>query len=144
MTAPTEAELAEALRGVDLFAGVSDPSLLTLAAQMRVFDYGPGEQVVEEDTGYGHGRMYVILRGTARVEVEGRAVAGIGPGDYFGEISLLDNKPRSATVIATSNMTLAGLASWNLHATLMEEPQIAINMLEGLATRLRLANEHTR
>jgi CRP/FNR family cyclic AMP-dependent transcriptional regulator len=88
--------------------------------------------------------MYVILRGTARVEVEGRAVAGIGPGDYFGEISLLDNKPRSATVIATSNLTVAGLASWNLHATLLEEPQIAINMLEGLAARLRVANEHVR
>ena len=141
---PTESELAEAIRGVDLFAGVSQDALLTLAAQMRVFEFQPGEQVVEEDTGYGHGRMYVILRGTARVEVDGTPVAGYGPGDYFGEISLLDNKPRSATVIATSSLTVAGLASWNLHATLLEEPQIAINMLEGLAARLRSANEHVR
>jgi CRP-like cAMP-binding protein len=142
--APNETELAEALRGVDLFAGLSEESLHTLAAQMRVFDYHPGEQVVEEDTGYGHGRLYVILRGTARVEVEGTPVAGYGPGDYFGEISLLDNKPRSATVIATSNLTVAGLASWNLHAVLLEEPQIAINMLEGMAARLRSANAHFR
>ena len=103
-----------------------------------------GVEEDEEDTGYGHGRMYVILTGTAKVEVDGRAVAGFGPGDHFGEISLLDNKPRSATIIATSNLAVAGPASWNLHATLMEEPQIAINMLEGLAARLWSANEHVR
>jgi CRP/FNR family cyclic AMP-dependent transcriptional regulator len=141
---PTETELAEALRGVDLFAGIPEDSLTNLAAQMRTFEYKPGEHIVEEDTGHGLGRMYVVLRGMARAEVDGTPVAAYGPGDHFGEMSLLDNKPRSATVIAASDLTVAGLASWNLHATLLEEPQIAINMLEALATRLRAANEQHR
>jgi CRP/FNR family cyclic AMP-dependent transcriptional regulator len=135
-------ELAAALRGVDLFADLPESSLADLASQMRVSRFADGDRVIVEDTGGSMGRMFVVLRGTARAEHDGTTVATYGPGDHFGEMSLLDGKPRSATVVATSELTAATLASWNLRAALVEEPTIALHLIEALAARLRAANEH--
>ena len=132
--------LTETLRSVELFSAVPTKSLRVIAGDMQVFTYPAGEAVVEEDSGGRAGRMFVVLEGTATAAVAGSEIAVYGPGDYFGEMSLLDGKPRSATVVATTDLTVAGLASWNLRATLKEEPSVAQHLIEVLAGRLRAAN----
>lgn len=133
-------ELTEALRNVDLFAGVSDDHRAALAGQMRTFAYQPGDVVIEQEHEGAMGRMYVILDGEAEATVGGTSVAQLGPGDHFGEMSLLDNEPRSATIRAVTPLRVAGLASWNLRSIIVEQPEVALNIIEVLARRLRAAN----
>lgn len=134
------ADLTEALRHVDLFDGLSDRQRTALAGQMRTFAYEPGDLVIEQEHEGTMGRMYVILDGEAEATVGGTPVAQLGPGDHFGEMSLLDNKPRSATVRATTRLSVAGLSSWNLRSIVEEHPEVALNIIEVLARRLRAAN----
>jgi CRP-like cAMP-binding protein len=129
-----------AIGRLELFAGLPQKSLKLIAQQMNEHQIPAGEVVLAEDTGGSFGRMYVVLEGTARAEVDGELVAEYGSGDHFGEMSLLDGEPRSATVIATTDLRLAGLASWHLRAILMEEPAVAVHLIEVLARRLRQAN----
>jgi CRP-like cAMP-binding protein len=84
--------------------------------------------------------MFIVLDGTADADVDGNVVASYGPGDYFGEMSVLDGGPRSATVTATSALTLAGLAAFNLRGVVVDEPSIAMHLIEVLTRRLRAAN----
>lgn len=137
----TEADWVKVLAGIDLFAGLPEKALKRIARQVKEISFPEGATVLEEDTeGGGMGRMYVVLGGTAKATVEGHEVGTYGPGDHFGEMALLDGGPRSATIVATSQLELAGLASWNLKPILMEEPSIAIHLIEVLAGRLREAN----
>lgn len=130
----------EALRKVELFADLPNDALSRLANELKEYRYGSGEVVVKQGEGGQLGRMFVVLEGVARVDVEGTTVGEYGPGDEFGEMSLLDGAPRSASVVAVSDLVLAGLASWNLRAVILEEPTIALHLLEVMARRLRTAN----
>ena len=136
----TEADWVAVLGGVELFAGLPEKALRRIARQVKEMHFAAGSVILEEDSGGGFGRMYVVLEGSAKAEVDGTPVGEYRPGDHFGEMSLLDGGPRSATVTAISDLSLAGLASWNLRPILMEEPSIAIHLIEVLAQRLREAN----
>ncbi len=132
--------LVAALRSVELFHGIPEATLQTIAAQLRLSDLAEGEVVLAQESGGGMGRMYIVISGTAVAEVDDRTIAAYGPGDHFGEMSLLDGRPRSATIRATSPLRLAGLASWNLRAIVKEQPSVAMAIIETLAGRLREAN----
>ena len=136
----TEADWVAVLGGIELFVGLPEKALRRIARQVKEMRFAAGSVILEEDSEGGLGRMYVVLEGSARAEVDGAPVSEYGPGDHFGEMSLLDGGPRSATVTAISDVSLAGLASWNLRPILMEEPSIAIHLIEVLAKRLRAAN----
>jgi CRP-like cAMP-binding protein len=136
----TETDWVAVLGGIELFAGLPEKALRRIARQVKEMRFAGGSVILEEDSEGGLGRMYVVLEGSARAEVDGTPVGEYGPGDHFGEMSLLDGGPRSATVTAISDVSLAGLASWNLRPILMEEPSIAIHLIEVLARRLREAN----
>jgi CRP/FNR family transcriptional regulator, cyclic AMP receptor protein len=71
-------------------------------------------------------------------------VATIGPGDFFGELSVLDGRPRVAKVIADGPTTCLALASWDFEAILLEEPRVSLAILRGLAGRLRDVTETHR
>jgi CRP/FNR family transcriptional regulator, cyclic AMP receptor protein len=77
------------------------------------------------------------LEGETKVMVGGRTRRRLGPGDFFGEISLLDRGPRMATVVAETPVRTLSLSSWNFRAALKELPSMAIKMLEELAHRIR-------
>jgi CRP-like cAMP-binding protein len=79
----------------------------------------------------------VILDGAARVEKRAQTVAEVGPGSYFGEMALLDGEPRSATVVATEDVTVAVLGVRMFRTLLREFPEIMFEMLAGLAGDLR-------
>ena len=72
--------------------------------------------------------------------VGGRTRRRLGPGSFFGEISLLDRRPRTATVVAETPVRALSLSAWNFRAALKEHPSLAVKMLEELASRVRTAN----
>ena len=71
-------------------------------------------------------------------------IAELGPGDFFGELSVIDQMPRLATVIAVEPSTCLALASWDLIAEIERDPKLALNLLRALALRLRAAREEHR
>jgi CRP-like cAMP-binding protein len=84
--------------------------------------------------------FFLILDGTAAVTVRGRDRAKMGPGDFFGEISLLDNGPRSATVTAVTPIHVMGLTQWVFKRLVESNPTIALKMLKTMAARLRASS----
>lgn len=96
------------------------------------------ELMAEGQPGY---EFMVVLDGSATATREGKHVATFGPGDFFGEISLLDDGPRTATVTATTPMTLAVVGRREFTGLLTEIPEFAHKVMVGLARRLREVDE---
>lgn len=136
-----EDPVAEALSKVGLFGGLDRAALKQIAAQTNSFSFGAGDSVIDADSSGRFGRLYVIASGTAQALIGDEVVGTFGPGDYFGEMSVLDGSPRSASVVATSDLETYGLAAWNMRALLREEPEIALHIIKMLAGRLRAQNE---
>jgi CRP/FNR family transcriptional regulator, cyclic AMP receptor protein len=127
------------LSSVPMFETLSKAHLGRLAALAEEAGYNAGRVIVKKDD---PGRaFYVIVEGTAKVVkgkiVTARGEATLGPGDFFGELSLLDGEPRSATVVAASALTVVRIERTPFRRLLREEPDLAIKLLEGMARRTR-------
>jgi CRP/FNR family transcriptional regulator len=103
----------------------------------------PAEHVIARRGEIGTG-FFVVVAGGARVVRDGETIATVGPGDFFGELSVLDGRPRVAQVIANGPTTCLALATWDFEAVLLEEPRVTLAILRGLATRLRDLTEADR
>jgi CRP/FNR family cyclic AMP-dependent transcriptional regulator len=100
------------LRAIPLFAALDDATLFWVAAFATEFSVPAGKQIIREgDFGY---EVMAIQAGEAEVSRGGRRLATLGPGDYFGEIAVLENTLRTATVVATTPMQLVSLSRWHL------------------------------
>jgi CRP/FNR family cyclic AMP-dependent transcriptional regulator len=133
-------EEIDALRGVPLFASMSDKDLRKILEISKEVTHEPGATVVEQDrSAVG---FHLILRGSAQAEVAGRTAGSMGPGDYFGEISLLDGKPRSATVKATTELVTMAVPAWNFNQLLDKHPEMMRSLVTELCARLRRTEEH--
>jgi CRP/FNR family transcriptional regulator, cyclic AMP receptor protein len=130
-------EIVQALGRTDLFSGLNKKHLASIASQARIVHHQPGKEITEQ--GGGAAGFHLIKDGTASVHVGGRDRPDLGPGDYFGEISMIDGQPRSATVRAETAMTTISIASWSFHPILDEEPDVAKALLKVLCARLRAA-----
>lgn len=131
-------EVSEQLAGVPIFAGCTGRELRLIARAAKEVSHPEGTVLAREgDRGVG---FFLITEGTALVTVGGRTRARLAPGDFFGEISLLDGGPRSATVTATSPVRLLGLTAWVFRSLVEQHPAIALKMLEVVAGRLRRAS----
>jgi CRP-like cAMP-binding protein len=130
-------ELQEMLAAVPLFARLKPRDLQRLAGRMSERRWNEGETVIAEGKG-GIG-FWVIQDGSATVSVRGEIVRSLGPGDHFGEIALLDDGPRTATVTAATDLRCQGLVAWEFGPFVQENPEVAWPMLQTLATRLREA-----
>ena len=131
----------ELLRKVDLFDELSDKELRRLAKSFRESRFTPGETIAAEGkSGVG---FFVIAEGTVRYSVGGEEKGTGGPGDYFGEVALIDDGPRTATVVADGPVTTYGLTSWEFRPLVEENAEIAWELLQKMAKRLRAANEET-
>ena len=127
----------ELLKEVPLFEGCSKKELSLLGDIAEETHYSAGQTICQEgDPGLG---LSLIIDGNARVEIQKRARRRMGPKSFFGDVALLDGGPRSATVIAETDVILLNVPAWSFKALLKEEPQIAVKMLPVLAHRLRSA-----
>ena len=130
----------ELLQRVPLFEDFErgDLQRLSRSFKQRVFD--AGSTVADEGrTGAG---FFVIETGEATVSVRGTEHGKLGPGDYFGEIALIDDGARSATVTADSELRCYGLTSWEFRPLVEGNASIAWKLLETMAKRLRSAQQH--
>jgi CRP/FNR family transcriptional regulator, cyclic AMP receptor protein len=129
----------ERLGNIPLFSGVDAKHLAKLLTLCDEATVEMGRNIVEQGSlGY---ECYVVISGTADVVVDGTVVATLGAGNYFGEMSPIDRQPRSATVTATSEMQLLILGNREFASALQTIPGLSAKLLEGMAARLRDANE---
>jgi CRP-like cAMP-binding protein len=135
--AAADPDPVDVLRSTDLFSSLSRRTLKKVAGQVQVTHHAAGKQITEQGSG-GVG-FHLITKGTATVTAGGRELGRLGPGDYFGEIALIDGKPRSATVTAEEDVTALFLASWVFKPLLNEEPELAVALLQVMCARLRAA-----
>ena len=135
------ADVVELLKRVPLFAGVKNRDLGRLAKVMSERTFAEGEAITTEgESGIG---FFVIEDGNATVTLKGEILRTVGPGEHIGEIALIDEGPRSATVTASTDLRCRGLAAWEFKSFVQEHPEVAWPLLETLASRLRDAEERS-
>jgi CRP/FNR family transcriptional regulator, cyclic AMP receptor protein len=122
-----------------LFAACSAKDLRKVRQSLDEISAEAGEVLCEEGT-TGH-EFFLIVSGTAAVKRNGRKVVSLGPGGFFGELALLDRGPRSATIVAETDMELLVLEQRHFLGLLDSMPSMARKMLGALAKRLREADE---
>ena len=133
---------SELRAGALLFEGVDADGMARIAAVAVQVDF-PADHVIARHGEIGTG-FFVVVEGAVRVVRDGETVATIGPGDFFGELSVLDGRPRTASVIADGPTTCLALPTWEFEAVLRDEPSVAIAILRELAGRLRDLTEADR
>ena len=127
----------DALRGVPLFGGLDDDELAQIALLFKERHFGAGETVVKE--GADGAAFFLIQSGEATVAVRGAERASLRPGDHFGEIALIDEGVRSATIMATTDLVCYGLTRWEFRPLVVENGEIGWKLLQSLAGKLRSA-----
>ena len=125
----------ELLRNVPLFSDLSAKELMSLSRLMDEIDLKPGTVIIRE--GNTGGEFFIVLEGTIEVQRKGRRLARLGPGDYLGEIALIDHGPRTATAMVETDARLLVLASREFHSMLASDPRIENKILRTLAARVR-------
>lgn len=130
------------LSSATLFDGLDAEAMERIAAVAIEVEF-PADHVIVRQGEIGTG-FFVIASGGARVVRDGGTVATLGPGDFFGELSVLDGRPRVAQVLAEGPTTCLAIASWDFEALLLEEPRITLAILRGLVSRLRELTETHR
>ncbi|HTZ04854.1 MAG TPA: cyclic nucleotide-binding domain-containing protein [Gaiellaceae bacterium] len=125
----------ELLQHVPLFAGLDKRELESIADSMRERRYAEGDHLTDE--GAAAAGFFVVDEGTAEVTVDGDARGTIGPGDYFGEIALLTESARTATIVATSDMLCYGMTPWDFRPLVEGNSTIAWKLLTAMAEKLR-------
>ncbi len=129
----------ESLRRVPLFGDLGTRDLQRIARLFKVRRFSSGEMVIKE--GSGGSAFFVIESGEATVVVNGRKRSTLKPGDYFGEIALIDAGTRTATITATSDLVCWGLTYWDFRPVVQANGRIGWKLLQGMATLLRAARE---
>jgi len=125
------------LGNVPLFEGLSQRDLRRIADLADEVWHPPGKLVIEE--GKAPIAFYVILDGQARV-IRGprkKLLRRLGPGDYFGELSLIDNHPRSASIVADTTLDTIRLKRSAFRSMLRGEPEVALRIMEGMTALIR-------
>ena len=130
-------DAVSALRNIPLLEGIERKDLERLARSFRERVFPEGSAVTKEgEPGTG---FFVILEGSAHVTVHGQTVATLGPGEALGEMALLDEGPRSATVMAATDLRCIALSPWEFRPFIEQHPTVAWTLLQTLARRLRAA-----
>jgi CRP-like cAMP-binding protein len=133
------ADMEQTLARVPLFSGIKPKELQKLGKRMKERSFNEGDEITKEgESGIG---FFVIEDGNASVSVGGKIVRTLGPGEHFGEIALIDSGPRSATVVAGTDLRCRGMSAWEFRPFVEEHPDVAWALLEELVGRLREAQE---
>jgi CRP/FNR family cyclic AMP-dependent transcriptional regulator len=125
----------DVLKRVPLFAELPERELEQLSRQMHERRFPEGSEVTTEGaTGAG---FFVIAEGNATVTVGGEQRNTLGPGDYFGEIALIDDGVRSASIVAATDLLCYGMTPWEFRPFVEEHPRVAWTLLQVIARRFR-------
>lgn len=127
------------LKHVSLFSGLGNRELASIATLLRERTFPAGSQVVTE--GQGGAGFFIVESGTAHVTVGGKDVGTLGPGDHFGEIALIADTPRTATITAETDFHCYGLTVWEFRPLVASNAEVAWQLLQNLARKLA-ASEH--
>jgi len=128
-------DAASLIGSVPFFQGLDEKKRKSIAAQGKEISYKSGDDIVSEGTtGVG---FYLILDGKAEVRKGGKVLATLGKGQFFGEMSLIDELPRSADVVAVAPSRCWAITSWAFAGLMKTNPDIAILMLKEMVKRLR-------
>jgi CRP/FNR family cyclic AMP-dependent transcriptional regulator len=129
----------ELLASAPLFADVDAAGVERIAGRVIEVAFEPGHVIARQgDIGTG---FFLIADGRVRIIRDGEEIASLGDGEFFGELSVLDGKPRTAQVVAAEPTVCLALASWDFEAVVAEEPAVALAIMRALATRLRALTE---
>lgn len=138
----TKQEKRTWLEKVPLFRGCSSEVVEELADATAEFEFSADQAIVQQGQ-VGNG-LYIVVAGEARIVAGSDELARIGAGDFFGELSVIDQRPRAASAFAAGRTVCLALASWDLVAVLERDPRLAMNLLSELAGRLRAADAQLR
>jgi len=127
----------ELLRNVSLFSDLDDKDLKSLSEEFNERRFSAGQKVALE--GEGGLMFFVVESGEASVEVHGEQVGTLGPGSSFGEIALIDRRPRTATVTAATELVTFGLPVFVFRPFVEARPNVAWKLLEAMADRVQAA-----
>lgn len=126
-----------AIRGVPLFGGLSDPELEALLANASERGYRPGQDLVTQ--GDMSGPFFLLYEGRCKVMVDGQEKRTLGPGQYFGDMSLVDGEPRSATVRAETDVKGLAIPAETFFGALEANFEVARKIMANLSRRIRAA-----
>jgi CRP/FNR family transcriptional regulator, cyclic AMP receptor protein len=130
-------DAVEQLRRVPIFAGLDRKDLETLSHFVREQTYEAGQSIVKEgDKGHG---LYIIKEGKVSIRRGGKVIRQMGPGDFLGEIAILDDGPRTADAVADAPTVCLTLSSWETRPLLMQSAGMSYAMLQEVVRRLRNA-----
>ncbi len=132
-------QIVERLGHVSILESLSQRQLKKLASWVKIVAFAEGETIVKRGAG-GIG-LFLILDGGAEVRRGSRGLAHLGAGQFFGEMSLFDDQPRSADVVATQPSKVAVLSKWEFWGFAEDEPKILRGVLEEMTRRLRETNK---
>lgn len=133
LSGPVDAQ--SVLASVPLFSSLKKSQIRTMATTAKERLYKEGTKIVDQgEKGIG---FYLILSGHARVERAGTPVAVLGPGQYFGEMALLDDQPRTADVRAAGPVRCLVLSPWEFWAAVGNEPEVLRTLLKETVKRMR-------
>ena len=126
--------MEDILQNVPLFSGLKGKQLKRVAEAMTERTFSAGDEITKEgEVSVG---FYVIEEGRARVTMNELLVGELGPGDHFGEISLIAETPRAATVTAETDMRCQGMTSWDFRKLVEGNGEIAWEILASTARKL--------
>ncbi len=134
-------DIAAHLSAVPLFSQLSAKERKTVAKALGVHDVADGVMLVRQ--GEAGDTFYVLIEGTAKVVRNGRKIAGLEAGQWFGELALLDPGPRNADVVTTSGASVGVLDAASFKKLVAELPAMTAKLLAGLARRVRDGDRHT-
>ena len=130
---------ADLLHRVPLFAELKPKELEKLRNSFKERTFAEGEDVASEGETGGGGRFFVIESGEAIVSVHGEERGRLGPGDYFGDVAMIDRGERTATIHAASDLKCYSLTFWDFRPLVESDARIAWPLLQVMAKRLRAA-----
>jgi CRP-like cAMP-binding protein len=123
------------IKSVPLFSDLDGRDLKEVASSMKERTFAAGDTVTQE--GEGGVGFFVIDDGSAKVSVGGQEVRTLGPGDYFGEIALIADTDRTATITAETELRCYGMTSWDFRPLVEANASIAWKMLQAMAAQLK-------
>ena len=129
----------EILQRVPLFADLEKRDLTQIASSFKAREYAAGDTIATE--GEGGVGFFLIESGEATVSVRGKEIARLKAGDSFGEVALIDDGARTATVTADTAMVCYGMSFWEFRPIVESSSQIAWKLLQALAKKLRAAEQ---